>query len=202
MMKKRVNYNEALRVALRLEALLKPSCERIEIAGSIRRRWPTVGDIEIVAIPRKRIQQSLLGPVEEKETYLDLHLRTYPDDYRILKSGERMKKLMFEGMPVDLFLTDPARWGVIYTLRTGSTDFSKWLVTSRNKGGARRVDRVIKEGRVWPVGKSDPLNTPEETDVFLALGVPWTPLEMRHKGWWNVDMTTWNPVEEMEPKYG
>ena len=31
---------------------LRPNCKRVEIAGSIRRTNQTVGDIEIVAIPK------------------------------------------------------------------------------------------------------------------------------------------------------
>ena len=196
-MKKTVSYAKGLYTALRLEALLRPSCERIEIAGSIRRRWPTVGDIELVAIPRKRYQASLLGDVEAEKTYLDLHLERYPEFYKVVANGDRMKRILFDGMQVDLFVTDPARWGVIMTLRTGSKDFATWLVTSRDQGGARRVDRIVKDGRVWEIGQTEPLETPEEPYVFQALGVPWTPLEMRHKGYWHSDMDTWQPVREV-----
>lgn len=195
-MKKPVDYAKGLQVALRLQALLSPSCERIEIAGSIRRRWPTVGDIELVSIPKRRYMSTLWGEMEEEETYLDLHLKAFPEFYHIRSNGKRLKRIDFDGMPVDLFVTDPERWGVICTLRTGSADFSKWLVTSRNKGGARRVDRCVKDGRVWETGKKEPLNTPEEPYVFQALGVPWTPLEMRDKGYWNSDMATWQPIRD------
>lgn len=187
-------YIEGLKVAMRLEALLKIYCERIEIAGSIRRRAPWVGDIEMVAIPRKRYIQTLLGEEPVEKTYLDEHLEAYPDIYQMVRSGERMKQLLYEGFQVDIFLTDPERWGVIFLLRTGSADFSKWLVTSRNQGGARAVDRIVKEGRVWEVGATDPLSTPQEEHTFHALRVPWVPLEQRHKGYWGVDMETWKPI--------
>ena len=39
-------------VAMRLSDLLAPSCDRLMIGGSIRRRRPEVGDIELIAIPR------------------------------------------------------------------------------------------------------------------------------------------------------
>ncbi len=45
-------YEQALEIAERTKALLAPHCERIEIAGSIRRKKPHVKDIEIVAIPK------------------------------------------------------------------------------------------------------------------------------------------------------
>ncbi len=43
---------KTLQIAEKVKAQLAPHCERIEIAGSIRRKKPDVGDIEIVAIPK------------------------------------------------------------------------------------------------------------------------------------------------------
>jgi len=48
----RVPLADARVIAESLMAALGPGCERIEIAGSIRRGRPDVGDIELVAIPR------------------------------------------------------------------------------------------------------------------------------------------------------
>jgi hypothetical protein len=42
----------ALRVAESLRATLYGACDRVEIAGSIRREKPQVHDIEIVVVPR------------------------------------------------------------------------------------------------------------------------------------------------------
>ncbi len=38
-------------IAQRLLSALAPNCHRVELAGSLRRGRPMVGDIEIVAIP-------------------------------------------------------------------------------------------------------------------------------------------------------
>ena len=46
-----MKYEEALKIAEEVKALLAPHCLRIEIAGSIRRKKPEVKDIEIVAYP-------------------------------------------------------------------------------------------------------------------------------------------------------
>jgi hypothetical protein len=43
---------DAERIAAAIVADLAPSCARIQVAGSVRRRTEVVGDIEIVAIPR------------------------------------------------------------------------------------------------------------------------------------------------------
>lgn len=47
-----MKHTEAYQIATRIKAELQPHCERIEIAGSIRRNKPEVKDIEIVAIPK------------------------------------------------------------------------------------------------------------------------------------------------------
>ena len=47
----RVPLETAAKIAEDLASLLRPVCERVEIAGSIRRGCPTIGDIEIVVIP-------------------------------------------------------------------------------------------------------------------------------------------------------
>lgn len=183
-MKGKHPYKEALRAAEKLRARLMPFCERIEVAGSLRRRAEMVGDIELVAIPKMRTVEGLFGVEAVGGTWLDDHLEKYPDVYHQVRSGERLKEIRFEGYQVDLFLTTPERWGVVFTLRTGSADFSKWLVTSPLAGGGRLASRYVKECRVWEIGKRMPLDTPEEEDVFRALGVEWVPLELRHRGYW------------------
>jgi len=47
-----VELEKARAIAEELKALLQPSCHRIEIAGSIRRQKPEVGDIELLCIPK------------------------------------------------------------------------------------------------------------------------------------------------------
>lgn len=60
----RVPLVEARALADDLVGLLEPFAERIEVAGSVRRERPDVGDLELVAIPRFRpgAQATLFGP--------------------------------------------------------------------------------------------------------------------------------------------
>ena len=50
--KPRVPLALAVAIAEEVRALLAPACERLEVAGSIRRRRPDVGDVELVAVPK------------------------------------------------------------------------------------------------------------------------------------------------------
>ena len=80
-----------------------------------------------------------------------------------LKGESRYLKLFLprSGFRVDLFLADPETWGVIFAIRTGSSDFSRALVTryTRVSGGHSRDARLCDR-------LGNPLRTPEERDVF------------------------------------
>ncbi|MEW6287659.1 MAG: hypothetical protein AB1509_15670 [Chloroflexota bacterium] len=51
-MKTKLPLPEAQKIAARVIDALAPHCQRIEVAGSIRRQSPQVGDIEIVCQPK------------------------------------------------------------------------------------------------------------------------------------------------------
>jgi len=57
-MKTKFHRDEAMLVAMELISLLTPACERIEIAGSLRRDKKRVGDIELLFIPRMDTRQA------------------------------------------------------------------------------------------------------------------------------------------------
>ncbi len=46
---------------------LGPDCERLEIAGSIRRGRPVVNDVDIVCVPKVREVKDMLGEVMERK---------------------------------------------------------------------------------------------------------------------------------------
>lgn len=160
----KTHYNDILPIAQRLLAALAPNCERIELAGSLRRHKPLVGDIELVAIPCR--PTDLLGAPLAGPTYLDRFL----DDRAVpfTKRGDKYQQFAYGRHTVDLFLATPATWGSIYTIRTGSAEFSKWLVTAQPHGAAP-FGLVFQGGRLHAHGRL--LATPEETNVFNALGL-------------------------------
>jgi DNA polymerase/3'-5' exonuclease PolX len=182
-----IPLEDARAAAEDLRALLAPACDRIEIAGSVRRRRPVVHDIELVAIPRviDRAVEGLLftrlHPVDMlKERVDDLlssdlaplaarkvenHRRDGSLDVQE-KLGSAFKALTWHDIPVDLFITDAERWGCIFALRTGPGDWNARLVTD-----CRKVNRSVAGGRVLHLGK--PVPTPEEADFFRELGQPW-----------------------------
>lgn len=166
-------HAQVLHVANHLVAALDPACHRIEIAGSLRRESPLVGDIELVAIPR--LHTNLLGEPIADSSEVDNLLAKWP--VTLHKNGSKYKQFSFEWQAgltfkVDLFLQpDPATWGVNFLLRTGSPEFSRRMVTAKLYGGYKPEVYTVEHGRVRMAGMLLP--TPEEGDVFERWGMEW-----------------------------
>lgn len=183
MSKIKLPYNQALPLAEKIVNELKPVCARIEIAGSIRRLKPEIGDIEIVCIPLQ--QEDLFGNLGA--SLLNPHLEQLAQDGRIIKSegkekkwGDKYKKFHIPAMPelsIDLFITTPEEWGYTYVIRTGSRDFSRLCVTPKQQGGYLPGHLRVAGCRLWE--GATPLDTPEERDFLEALGVGWIEPENR-----------------------
>jgi len=133
-------------------AEFSPLCKRIEVAGSTRREKPDdIKDVEIVIIPEASKLIDLGGLITS-------YGGKFPSKYTSFWYNGRAK--------IDLFTTTPECWGCIYLIRTGSADFSKAIVTR-----AKRKDLAFLQGRLWGGGDMQALDTPEEADVFKALGL-------------------------------
>ena len=167
MTKAHLPLSEAMAMAEKLITELEPVCERIEIAGSIRRRKPFVGDVELVCIPKIEPQLDMFGLQVGSKSMLEEQLAWMPK----LKDGPSYKQLDLGPCNLDLFITTREKWGLIFTLRTGSSEFSHWLVTHRRYGGALPSNLTINEGRIWR--ESQLLETPEEKDIFKTIGLAW-----------------------------
>lgn len=172
-------YELMNQMAERLVKKLAPACERIEIAGSLRRRKAMVGDIELVLIPIA--YTDLFGAPLPGATQVDSLLATWP--IKLVKNGQKYKQFTLEGnsgaeFTVDLFIQpDPATWGVNMMIRTGSSDFSHKMVTAKELGGLRPDEFTVRDARVWCNGAA--LETPNEEDVFRLWGMDFIKPEER-----------------------
>lgn len=170
-MKAKIFYGQAVTLADKIIGEINATCERVEVAGSIRRKKVIVGDIEIVCIPKYSLD--LLG--QPYESLLDVKLDSLVAQGRLNfeVGGERYKKYYIDyngkRIYVDIFITTPDRWGVIFAIRTGSANFSKRLVTKKSQGGFCPNDMYVSDGYVWHNGFR--CETPEERDVFALFGM-------------------------------
>ncbi len=177
----RLTLQEARRLAGIISDMLHPGCDRIEVAGSIRRERPDIGDLELVAIPKRTVD--LLGG--EGDSLLEPIIDRMKSERKLvkIKGGDRYKqfKVMDKDFQkhgaggticrLDLFLCCPETWGCVFTIRTGSTMFSHSLVTSRALGGYCPSHLRFNGGRLWHGETALP--TPEEADVFKACELEW-----------------------------
>jgi DNA polymerase/3'-5' exonuclease PolX len=153
---------EALNIANDIVAKLAPHCEQIEVAGSIRRRRPTIGDIEIVCVPLPYNPSPLFRS----------GIATVVEQWRKVR-GELpcryTQRLHPSGMTVDLFMVDPRGFGLQLAIRTGSAEWShQVLATAWLRAGYNSIKGVMHSKNT-----GRPVPTPTERELFDLIGLPW-----------------------------
>lgn len=190
----RIPLADARFVAATALEVLAPACERIEIAGSVRRGANTCGDVEVVCIPklgepgRDLFGEAIGEPPDELHDLCDALRASGRMIPRLNKLGReswgRKLKWMFfypnagnwkwpEAMALDVYACDAETWGATLAIRTGPADFSHRLVTPKAAGGYCPAPLQFKGWRIVERASGEPLPTPEEADVFEALGMDW-----------------------------
>ncbi len=177
-----MEYSKALLIAQTLVGRFESACERIEIAGSLRRQRPEVHDIDICLVPRRIQRTDLFGQPNGEISLLDERLGGI-GEFKL--NGPRHKHVWLPDheIHVELWIVlPPAQWGVILAIRTGPADFSKWLVMARQHGGAMPSYLKCQDGVIWN-GKT-PIAAPEEPDFFQLLELPWMEPKNRKPQMW------------------
>lgn len=166
-----MNLKSTEEKALKIVELLAPFCARIEVAGSIRRKRPEVGDIDLV-----------IEPLPGKRRYIrDRCLSWRP---QVLEDGEVNFLFTLKGVQVDIFyaneagqdlFADVGNFGSLFICRTGSKQFNIWLCQhAKTKGLHWNPYRgVVQKGKI--------IASRTEEDVFKALGLEWIKPEDRER---------------------
>lgn len=179
----------ALEVAqIRADAIrqtLLPFCDKVDIAGSIRRGKAEVGDIELVVLPKVELKRTglaaflSLSDSTKEVSLLDeiILMLTTRGDCKLGKNGPKYKELIYakKGFKVDLFIANPQNFGVIKMIRTGSADYSKQFMIELNKQAVYN----IAGGYLWRQDKRIAIASEEE--LFQQVGFPWRDPENRVK---------------------
>lgn len=181
---------EAIAIAKRFVSLIEPYTARLVVAGSLRRRLASIGDVEIVAVPKVETVETEVpdlfgGQVHRGEVdYLDATMTMLLDKGKVQKRldangsprwGMTLKYLTFEGARVDLFTPNAERFGLILAIRTGPWQLSRWLVTQKSKRGALPDHLVVRDGWVHYRTSGERIPTPDEESFFSLLGLPVIP---------------------------
>lgn len=189
-------YAEVEKIARNLVVGLEFFCEQIEIAGSIRRMKPLIGDIELVAVPETIEQQDLFGDSGRTTSELWLKLDRLLKQGQIFHStpkrwGKKMRTFQIQTKQrrtykVDLFTCFKENWGNTLLIRTGSKEFSRWMVSQKKLGGALPDDVFHRDNRLFRIGdtENEPLPMFTEKDWFDLCNLPFIPPEYREDEKW------------------
>lgn len=171
-----MDYKNARQWALALQRRLESHCERIEIAGSIRRKKKTdIKDIELVVIPKKESGiGNLFEPVADVRSRGFIKCVNSWDKIKGDPSeGKYCQRQIVEGVTLDLFIADHENFGWQYLLRTGPTEYTiKVILPALKARGINSLDGYLyRNGELIPVAR--------EEEVFALLGTCVVPPRMR-----------------------
>ncbi|HVG07888.1 MAG TPA: DNA polymerase/3'-5' exonuclease PolX [Thermoanaerobaculia bacterium] len=142
-----------------------PEVERLEVAGSYRRRRETVGDIDLLAIA------TVPGPVMEGF----LH---YPQVAKVLAAGDTKSSVTLgSGLQVDLRVVTPECYGAALVYFTGSKEHNVKLRRRAVEQGLRISEYGVF--RIHEDAREEIVAGREEADVYASVGLPWIPPELR-----------------------
>lgn len=168
-------------IAERFMSHLLPYVSQMEVAGSVRRECSEVGDIEVVCIPKDEFSMGLAFPMG------------YPG---LTVNGSRLKRFIypFSGVQIELYITNPADYGRILAIRTGSSAYSHIQLAMRwnrlgwcgTEDGLRRKTECTHKStwKIKPEYKHDPTLPPifdTEKKFFAFLGIEW--IHPKERSW-------------------
>lgn len=195
-----MNLSKAKEIAIAICQRLQPHCEKVNIAGSVRRKKPEVKDIEIICLPKKVIAGTpdLFGggSVDFANANFQNEVRSIGKTLKGNSQGKYMQIALPDGINLDLFIPDSFDYYRQYAIRTGSADYSAKVIATRwrvkgwcgSDQGLRRMKDCVEIKQ--PDGKSKwkcvrnnadkPPHWHSEKEFFDWIGVEMLPPEQRN----------------------
>ena len=139
---------------------LSPYCQRIGVAGSVRRQKPMVNDIDLVLIPNDL--WSLHGELMKLG--------------QLKMSGQKIMRVMIGNTQVDIYVADEDTWATLLLIRTGSKESNIRLCSRAKDMGwhlAASGDGLFNE-------KGERIAGDSEISIYNALGLPYQRPEERN----------------------
>ncbi len=151
-----------------------PGVERIEVAGSLRRRRETIGDVDLLAL------------CDSDGEAVVQHFVAFPGAERVEAAGGTKGNIVLRsGLSIDLRVIPRESFGAALQYFTGSRDHNVAIRTRAVRDGFRvnewGVFRIPEGADPEGVGKEDGDRLAGETEegVYEALGMDWVSPEMR-----------------------
>lgn len=150
--------------AERIEAMLAEiaGVEQVAVAGSIRRRRETVGDIDVLVAAKPHAGARASQAFERM-----------PEVTRVLASGpSKTMVTLANGLDADLRVVAPASWGAALLYFTGSKAHNIGLRRIAMARGWKLNEYGLLDGERTIASKT-------EQDIYAALGLAFVPPELR-----------------------
>lgn len=167
---------------------LAPVCDRIAVAGSLRRGGESCHDIDIVCAPRIEPHMDP-GVIKWDPSFLacvkagGAPAAGGPSRWAVTNKAldQETRQIKCQGikeprLSIEIFCSTLDRFGWIYLLRTGDEQFTTTLVTlCQRRGPGFFFQKGMMYRRPEPGAMSQEavmVPTPEESDIFEALQIP------------------------------
>lgn len=159
----RVKLGDALPTAEEILEILQklPCVSKAAIAGSVRRRKETIGDID------------LLVATDDPETVMQTFTTIGPS-YEVALNGPTKSRITKDGLGIDLRVLPAENWGTLISYFTGSQAHN---VRLRELAKAQGLS--LNEYAFTKADDTDKILCPTEKDVYQVLGLDWVPPELR-----------------------
>lgn len=167
-----MDLSQATSLATKVSAVLAPFCERIEIAGSIRRKRPVCNDIDLVCIPKPGQFLALRARALENSTVVRDGEQNFISR---LKNGIQLDIFFARPDTSDLLEARPSNWGSLLLCRTGSRDHNIYMVERAKRMGLRwnPYTGVFRGEQI--------IASRTEEEIFAALELAYLPPESRER---------------------
>ena len=153
-----LDLKEAEMLAAKVKGAVCIYCNKIEVAGSIRRQKAKVHDIDFVVVTENDAKWQKIG--EELK-----RLKAKPDcrGNSIIKALLPCRSGFFQ---VDFYRAKPETFGIHFIIRTGSAEHNMWLAGyALSKGYRLKYSTGLMKDGVAVAGET-------EENVFAALELP------------------------------
>lgn len=146
--------------ANQIVAQLRDQVDKIEIAGSLRRKKETIGDIDILVVSST--------PERVMRTFTHMN-----NVVKVIEKGVQSSSVRLDsGIQVDLRVVENKSFGSALQYFTGSKDHNIALRKVSIRKGYKLNEYGLFKGDRWTSGET-------EEEVYETLGLQWIPPEMR-----------------------
>ena len=155
-----MELTKAQAIASEIKKLLEPHCEKLAVAGSIRRQRPVVRDIDLVLVPKDRY------------TVDSILMRLG----KVSMAGMKLARVTMDSIQLDVYYATPETFATLLLIRTGSKDNNIRLCTLAKKRGWR----LFADGSGLFNERGHRVAGDSEESIYQALGLRYQEPEERN----------------------